>query len=279
MVFHVAGPELVSALRIAALEFEEYLLVRLAHDGGQHVEAAAVGHADDDFFNAKSTAALDDLLQCRNRSFTAIKAETLGAGIAFVEEALKRFCFDQLGKNRLLAFRGEGDALVRTFDPFLQPGLLVWIGNVHELNADGRAIGALEDFQHFPHIGIVETKIAVDEDAPVHVGGEPVGFRIKFRLGAKIVDAERIKLGSKVAAHAEGADHHDRVDGILDRQGDVGFRRAGLVSLDLLLELGIGNSPVAVKGGNFVALFLQGPIAPLPAGTGGVGRRAGRFVA
>jgi hypothetical protein len=63
-----------------------------------------------------------------------------------------------------------------------------------------------------------------------------------------------------VAAHTVGTDHHDRADRILHRTVHilVGRRRAG--TLDLLLELGFQQRPVAVKGGNLFVqrLFLRG---------------------
>src|SRR5690606_34933350 len=105
VVFHVAGTVVVPALRVAALEFEKDLVVRLAHHGGEHVETAAVRHADDDLVDAQRAATLDDLLQRRDSGFTTIETETLGARIALVQEALEGFRFDQLLQDRALALR------------------------------------------------------------------------------------------------------------------------------------------------------------------------------
>ncbi len=51
VVFDVAGAADVLGLRGPTLEFVENRLERLAHDVGQHVETAAVGHAEDDFLD------------------------------------------------------------------------------------------------------------------------------------------------------------------------------------------------------------------------------------
>ena len=78
----------------------------LGHHIGQHIQAAAVGHAKDDFLDAQLPAALDDLLKGRNHAFAAIKAETLGAGVFHVEKILEAFALNEFAENGLLAFAG-----------------------------------------------------------------------------------------------------------------------------------------------------------------------------
>ena len=91
----------------------------------QHVEAAAVGHAEDDLAHAELAAALDDLLQRRDGRLAAVEAEALGAGVLDVEEVLEALGLDQLVEDGALALAGEGDLLVRALDALLDPGLLV----------------------------------------------------------------------------------------------------------------------------------------------------------
>ena len=78
-------------------------LVGLAHHRGQHVQPAAVGHADDDVLHAERAAALDDLLQRRDQGLAAVEAEPLGAGEALGQEALEALALDQLLEDRDLA--------------------------------------------------------------------------------------------------------------------------------------------------------------------------------
>ena len=80
MVLHVAGAFDFVGRRRAALEFVEQRAVRLAHHFGEHVETAAMRHADDDLFDAEIAAALDDLLERRDQRLAAVEAEALGAG-------------------------------------------------------------------------------------------------------------------------------------------------------------------------------------------------------
>ena len=107
-----------------------------------------MGHAEQGLLEAELAATLEDLLQRRDQRFAAVEAEALGALELDVEELLVAFGFDELGEDRLLAFRREGHTLVRTFDARLNPGLLFGIGDVHEFDAERRAIGALEDLDH-----------------------------------------------------------------------------------------------------------------------------------
>ncbi len=77
-------------------------------------------HAEHDLVQAEIAAALDDLLERRNQRLGAIEAEALGAGELDVEELLEALGLDQLVEDRLLAFVGEGDRLVR-------PSMRAWI--------------------------------------------------------------------------------------------------------------------------------------------------------
>ncbi len=185
--------------------------MRFFHDLGKHVQAAAVGHAENDFLQAHLAAALDDLFERRDQRFTAVEAEALRALVFDVDELLKAFCLDQLLQDRLLAVGGKFDALVRTLDALLNPGLFGRVGDVHELDAQRRAIGPLQNVEHLADRGRLQPEHMVDEDRAVVIClGETVGFRRQLvvifqRLG----NAQRVKVGMQMAAHAVGADHHD----------------------------------------------------------------------
>ena len=115
--------------------------MRLAHHLAQHIEAATVGHAESNLFQAELTAALDDLLQRRNHRLRAIEPEALGAGVFDIKEILEALCLNKLAEDRSLALPRELYFLVGPLDALLNPGLLRWIGNMDEFEADGPAIG------------------------------------------------------------------------------------------------------------------------------------------
>ena len=279
MVFDVARTLDVLGLVGAALELVEDRPVRLGHHLGQDVQPAAMGHAEDDLLQTQLAAALDDLLQRRDQRLGAVEAEALGALVLDVEKLLEALGLDQLVEDRPLALVGEGDALVGALDAGLQPGLLVRVGNVGELDADGRAIGPLENVDHLADGGEFQAEHVVDEDLAVVVGfGEAVGPGRQFvvvvvgRLG----DAERVELGVQMSAGTIGADQHDRPHRILRRLVDGG---AGEVDADLLGLFGdrldgtargglaagrFGRAPIAIESRDEFAIGGDRPVVALP---------------
>ena len=180
-------------------------------------------HADDDFLHAEIAAALDDLLERRDQRLAAVEAEALGAGVFDVEEFLEAFGFDQLVEDGALALAGEADLLVAAFDALLDPAFLRGIGDVHELDAERLAIGAAQDGDDLAHRREFEAEHLVEENLAVEIGfGEAVGARIELLLVRLRLEAERIELGVEMAAHAVGADQHQRVDRIARRLLHVG---------------------------------------------------------
>src|SRR5262249_24690751 len=135
--------------------------MRLAHDLGENVETAAVRHAEHDLLDPEGAAALDDLLERRHDRFRAFDAEALGSGIFDVEELLEAFRLDEFVEDGALALAGERDLLVRALDALLDPGLLRRVRDVHELNAERLAIGALQDRDDLAQRGEFEAQYVV----------------------------------------------------------------------------------------------------------------------
>ena len=73
-----------------ALELAEDRVVALAHDVGQHVEPAAVGHADDGRVEPGVGGRGEDLVEDRDRRLGALEAEPLRADVLRGEELLER---------------------------------------------------------------------------------------------------------------------------------------------------------------------------------------------
>ena len=183
-----------------------------------------MGHADDDFLQAELAAALDDLLERRDHRLAAVEAEALGAGIFDVEEFSKPSASTSFDRMARLPSRVKVDLLVGSLDALLDPGLLGRIGDVDEFEADGAAIGAAQDRQHLAHGREFEAEHVVDEDLAVVVGlDEAVGRRMELLVVLLRLEAERIEVGVQVAAHAEGADHHDRADRVAGGALDLAF--------------------------------------------------------
>ncbi len=216
-------------------------------------------HADHDLLHAERAAALDDLLQRRDHRLAAIEAEALGAGKLQVAEFLEAFGFGELVEDGALALAGEADLLVATLDALLHPGLLRWIGDVHELDAERLAIGAAQDREHLADGREFEAEHLVEEDRAVEIGlGEAVGSRIELRFGLLGLKPERIEVRMEVAADAVGADQHQRADRISRRLLYVGRRDLGALGLslapDLVAERFLDRTPVAGQRGQEFAV-------------------------
>src|SRR5476651_1088664 len=249
MILHVAGAFRLVRRRRAAFEFVEQRSVRLAHHLGEHVEAAAMRHADADFAHAEIAAALDDLLERRDQRFAAVESETLGAGIFDVDEFLEAFRFHQFVEDGALALHGEADFLVAAFDAPLDPAFLRGVGDVHELDAERLAISAAQDGDDLAHGREFEAEHLVEENPAVEIGLlKAIRARIEFFLVLLGRELERIERG---LLHVAGRDI------------DAGRLR---LLLDLVGDAPFGVRPLPVERGHQVAVRTQRPIRFLPGG-------------
>ena len=269
MVLHVARALDLVGGRGAALELVEDGAVRLAHHLRQHVEPAAVRHADDDVLHAERAAALDDLLERGDHQFGAVEAEAFGAGEFQVAELFETLGLDQLVEDRALALAREGDLLVRPLDARLDPALLRGVGDVHELDAEGLAIGAAQNGEDLTQRAEFEAEHLVDEDLAVVVGvGETVRARIEIFLVAVRLEAERVEIGVEMPARAVGADQHQGADRVARRllhlgRGEFDSRRLR-PRLDLVAERLLDLAPIRVERGNELAARARRPVRQLP---------------
>ena len=128
--------------------------------------------------------------------------------------------------------------LSRTLDALLDPRLLLRIGDVHELDAERRAVGAPEDLQHLGDGGEFQPEHVIEEDAAAEIGlGETVGAGIELALRRQFGHAERIEIGVEMAAHAVGADHHQGAHRIARRLGHRALADLGAAAADARLDL------------------------------------------
>ena len=82
----------------------------------------------------------------------------------------KAFGLDHLVQDRLAAFLGKADFLAQpSMRSFSQPASSGF-GDVHVLQREGAAIGALHDAR-ISHRGDLKAQHVVDEDRAIHVGG------------------------------------------------------------------------------------------------------------
>src|ERR1700730_14815195 len=180
-------------------------------------------HADDDLAHAERAAALDDLLQRWDHRFTAVETEALGAGEFQVAEFFKAFGFDQLVEDGALAFAGERDLLVGSFDTLLNPTFLGAAGDVQKFDTERLAIGAPQDGDDLADGPEFEAQHLVEKDRTVEIGfAKAVGARIEFLFVLDRLEPERIEVGVEMAARPIGADQHQRPYRVARRALDIG---------------------------------------------------------
>mmetsp|Transcript_1911 Transcript_1911/g.4411 ORF Transcript_1911/g.4411 Transcript_1911/m.4411 type:complete len:232 (-) Transcript_1911:522-1217(-) len=147
MVLDVAGAEHVAGRVVGRHrtrhELVEDLLHRLAHDVGEDVEAASVRHPERDALAPHLHSPVDHGLDAGDGGLDALEAEAFGDAVLSREEGLEVRREDQAVVHvqdvRLLPL-----VLVRDLKLVADPICLLHVGDVHELDADGAAVRALE---------------------------------------------------------------------------------------------------------------------------------------
>ena len=150
VVFHVAGALHVVGLEAFAAELAEQRGQRLLDDIDQGVQAAAMRHADGDLDHAVGSGGLDHRVQRGDGDLTAFQAEALGGDVALLAERLEALGFGQLLQDGALFVGVQNGQPGRALDAALDPGFLVGVLDVHELDADRAAIGLAEDLHDLP---------------------------------------------------------------------------------------------------------------------------------
>lgn len=218
VVFHVAiASDHVGDVVLS--EFVEENFEGFAEEVGEHAEAAAVGHAHDDFFAAESWQAFKDGAEGDEETFTAFDGEAFLADVAAVEETFEGFGFEEPTEGADL-FLGRGDwAVEAIFDAILKP-LADFRGvDVHVFEADAVAIDGAEVFQHFAerHGAAMAEELGLDGLAHVAIGeaegGEGEGGGARGGLAEGIEPSGGVTEGAKGVERV--GDAHAEVEGLL----------------------------------------------------------------
>ncbi len=186
-------------------ELGEDRLVALAHDVGQDVEPAAVGHPDDSRVEPGVGRSGEDLVEDRDRRLGALDAEPLGADVLRGEELLERLGGVEAFEDAVLLLLGH--RRMGAFDLALDPALLVGLLDVHVLDADRAAVRVAEHTEQVaePHLG--RAGDAIGEELAVEVPDrEAVRRRIELDGRVRLLPAQRVEVGDQVTAHAVDAD-------------------------------------------------------------------------
>jgi hypothetical protein len=198
VVLDVAGEQVVMVL---ALELGEQVLGHLAQGVDQHVDAAAVGHADDELLHARPSRVPQQVVELRDQRLAAFQREALLADVAGVEILLERFRRGQALKDVFPVLRVIGRRRADRFQPLLHPALLRHIGDVHVFDADGPAVGVLEEPQDVRELHLPRPDQRAGIEHRPHVGlGQPVERGVELGDAGFLPSVERVDVG---VAHPE----------------------------------------------------------------------------
>ena len=203
-LWYLTSPEPRSVLQVVlALEFAEQILRRFAEQIHQHVEAAAMRHADDGLLDAGSAALLHQLVEQRHEAVAALERKALLADVLGVQIALQPFGRRQLPEDVLLLLGAEAMLHARRLEIILQPQPLLGIRDVREFGADGVAVDELERREDVAQLAARRNRrsAAAGEEFGLHVRvGQPEVLEIEHvRLGA-LLQAQGVEVGDQVAA-------------------------------------------------------------------------------
>ena len=206
VVLHVAGAVCLRRV-LVALELGEDLGVGLADDVGQHVEAAAVRHADDDLGQLVLGALVDDGVHHRDHRLRALQREALLSDVLGREEGLERLGGVQLAQDVLLL--RDGGLVVLDLDALLQPLLLLGFEDVGVLHADVPAVGVAQQPEHVAQLLVLLAGESVDLELAVQVPQrQAVGQHVEVGVAAEagLVQSQRVDIGHQVSAVAVRGD-------------------------------------------------------------------------
>ena len=147
VVFHIAAAELPLAIEIG--ELAEDLLRALAHDVGQHVQPAAMGHRHDDFVGPLLPRFFDCQVEQGNKALGAFQRKTFGSqGTASGRIPRSVAALPQVVENPILLAAAEFQPILGALHPHLQPLADLQIVDMHELHADRPAISVTQPLNH-----------------------------------------------------------------------------------------------------------------------------------
>ena len=203
VVLDVAGA-LDGVGHVVALELVEDLRVGLARDVGQHVEAAAVRHADGDLVDAGARRVSKDVVEQRNQGFAALEGEALLAHELGLQELLEGLGADEGAQDVALCLGGGG--LVGALDALLDPCALLGILDVHVFDADGARVRVVQLREDVAQEHLVRAAEASRGEGTIQVPhAQAVGRKIEVGVATHAV-GQRVRVGGEVAARTVSVD-------------------------------------------------------------------------
>ena len=211
------------------IELGEQLGRGLAQRVDQHVQSAAVGHADHDFLHARHTGALHEFIHRGDEALAAFEREPLLPHVFGVQVALQTLGCGELLKDVLLLVGREVRLGADRLEPHLPPALFGRVGDVHVLGTDRAAVGFAQRLQDLPQRHVLGGReIGVrGAERDVHVGlAQVVEGGLELGNLRSLLTLERVQIGPARAEEAVGRDQRLHVN-LLARDGKIGTAGLG----------------------------------------------------
>ena len=163
-----------------AFEFGKQIGRQFAQRVDQHVQAAAMCHAEHHFFHANAAGRLDNVVEKGNQGFAAFQRKSFLADVARVQIFFQRLGRRQAFQQELLFFRVKRWLRLDRFKLALYPALFHRRTDVHVFDADVTAIGFFDgsdDVFQFCVFGL-----AIDAPLP----GTDAEFGVEIGLGQSV---------------------------------------------------------------------------------------------
>ena len=217
VVLHVAGAVRLRRVQVA-LELAEDLRVRLADDVGQHVEPAAVRHADDDLVERVFGGLVDHGVHHRDDGLGAFERESLLPNVFGLQERLERLGGVELGQDVLLLATVGFSCLTSTRSS--QPLLLVGFQDVGVLDADVAAVRVAQQAESTSRSFLYSAPakpLTLNTRSRSH-SVSPWVSDVEVGVAAEpgLVQSQRVDVGHQVAAVAVGRDQFDDARVLVD---------------------------------------------------------------
>ena len=222
VILHIARAAQATRV-VGAFELGEQLRRGFAEQVHEHVEPAAVRHADDGFLDPGRAARLDQVIEQRDERIRALEREALLPDILRMQVPLESLRGRELPEDVAAFLHGEAAPQPTFLEFVLQPQPLVRIGHVGELCAHRARIDVLqllEDVAQLHALG----------HSRVAAAGEELRLQVRRRQ-AEVIQVQHPR--SRPHAQGERIDAGQQVSAIgphLDQARDgglAGIRAAG----------------------------------------------------
>ncbi len=235
VVLHVSGAG--HRLQVVlALELAEQLLWCLAEHVHEHVDAAAMRHAENDLLDAARAALLNEIVEHRDQAVCALEREALLPDVTRVQITLDSLRRGELTEDVAALGGRERISQHPVLQPLAQPLALAIVREVGEIGAHLARVHPTEqgDDVPQPHLRPAAAREPGREELGLHVRvGEPDVLGLQHLGDVQFRETERVEVGYLVTALAVDLDEpgdrglflRDRITGLRRMHG--ARRRAG----------------------------------------------------